>query len=721
MKSYGWLLLALAPTVAVAQDKGAAAPTPAQVVVNGEAERDFVAGKLVIGKKAITESGAQNAGEVLRREPAITVGKNGQIGLMGLPGYTQVLVDGQSHTTGDPMQLDALQIERIEIIKSATAESGPYGIAGTINIVRRKVERKTMTQLRANGNMAGGQGGGGVTLSSNQVPDESPWSYNYTLMADRRNTPGLRQYRQEETIGGQQRVLYQGTDASTSRFDIFSAEANAELRLSAAHKLRFSVDAGRVVQSSGASEQRSWPDARRLVADKKGRTPMTSRSADVKWNWNIDEESRLELALRSLAMSMDSAEQRFEQWTPGQPRTRFDGSQRDGLNHFVDLTYNTEFKGGHDVSAGLKFARNSGDINHVNQVNGMPDLSYGVLGNNVAERTTTTRFFAQDDWRLDRANALGFGLSTEERKMDLREGPYQNRSTYRIWSPTLHFAHKIGSDRKRQLRASLARTFQAPSENQLMLRPSINDLAPCNAAGQCGANTPDTSDSAGNPKLQPERALGLNLRYSHGFGSGSEFATELYSRRIDNKIGTRLALENVAWANVPRYVSRPENLGEADIYGISFEGRTSAKDFWKNAPALDLNGSLGISRSHLRDLPGPDNRISGQLPWRAKLGLSYSVPGMPLKLNADANWLPSDWTRQNLVERAYQSSRFTLNTSAAWKVDAKTRLVFNVDNLVKRKGRQIEEYSAQGLLLTGYSERESNTRVRVSLDTTLGN
>lgn len=715
MKSYGWLLLALAPAAAAQE-----AAAPAQVVVQGEAERDFVAGKLVIGKKAIADSGAQNAGEVLRREPAVTVGKNGQISLMGLPGYTQILLDGQPPTALDPLQLDALQIERIEIIKSATAETGPFGIAGTINIVRRKVERKALTQLRTSGSMAGGQGGGGLNWSSNQVPDESPLSYNYTLMLDRRNTPGARQYRQEQTLGGRQVMLYQGEESSTSRLDMAIADLNAELKLDGAHKLRFSADAGQVKEASGRLEQRAWPDGQRLRARTESRTPMTNFGLGVTWNWNIDSESRFELSLRTLAMGLDSDYQRFEQWTPGQPRTRLDASEKDGRSHFVDLKYNTEIKGGHEVSAGAKFTRSADDIHYRNLVNGLPDLSFGVLGNRVDVDTTTSRIFVQDDWRLDRANALGFGLSAEERKLDIGEGPYDQRSRYRVWSPTLHFAHKIGADRKRQVRASLARTFQAPSDDQLMQRPYINPLAPCNAAGVCGANSPDTNDSAGNPQLQPERALGLNLRYSHGFGSGGEMAAELYARRIDNKIGNTLALENVAWANVPRYVSRPANLGQADIHGISFEGRTSAKDWWTGAPALDLNGSLGLARSRLRDLPGPDNRIPGQLPWRAKLGLAYSVKGLPLKLNADANWLPADWTRQSLVERAYQSSKFTLNTNGIWKFNAKTKLVVGIDNLVKRKGRNIDEYSAQGLTLSGYSEKQANTRLRVSLDTMLG-
>lgn len=51
-----------------------------QVVVNGsqtdiEASRDFVAGKLIIGRKQIADSGLQNVSEILKREPAVSVGK----------------------------------------------------------------------------------------------------------------------------------------------------------------------------------------------------------------------------------------------------------------------------------------------------------------------------------------------------------------------------------------------------------------------------------------------------------------------------------------------------------------------------------------------------------------------------------------------------------------------------------------------------------------------
>jgi outer membrane receptor for ferrienterochelin and colicin len=87
------------------------------VIINGsftdiEARRDFVAGKIIIGRKRIQESGLQNVEDLLKREPVITVGKDGRIGLLGLPGYTQILVDGMPPTTGkDINELDLVRRE----------------------------------------------------------------------------------------------------------------------------------------------------------------------------------------------------------------------------------------------------------------------------------------------------------------------------------------------------------------------------------------------------------------------------------------------------------------------------------------------------------------------------------------------------------------------------------------------------------------------------------
>ena len=80
---------------------------------------------------------------MLKRLPGVTIqgrpGRGGAIRLRGLgSGYTQILLDGERVPPG--FSLDSLtpeQIERIEILRAPTAETGARAIAGTINIVTR--------------------------------------------------------------------------------------------------------------------------------------------------------------------------------------------------------------------------------------------------------------------------------------------------------------------------------------------------------------------------------------------------------------------------------------------------------------------------------------------------------------------------------------------------------------------------------------------------------
>ena len=129
---------------AVAQETPAPpAPTPTQVVVTGSqadtpSRREFIAGKIIIGRQRIEESGLRTVEELLKREPAVSVSADGRIGLLNMPGYTQVLVAGRPPMSGKTTDLDLTQVEKIEIVKSSMAEYGPFSIAGTINIVSRK-------------------------------------------------------------------------------------------------------------------------------------------------------------------------------------------------------------------------------------------------------------------------------------------------------------------------------------------------------------------------------------------------------------------------------------------------------------------------------------------------------------------------------------------------------------------------------------------------------
>ncbi|MDY0962938.1 TonB-dependent receptor domain-containing protein [Massilia sp. CFBP9026] len=332
---------------------------------------------------------------------------------------------------------------------------------------------------------------------------------------------------------------------------------------------------------------------------------------------------------------------------------------------------------------------------------------------------TSARLFIQDEWRINRRWAVNLGASGERRRYQLVEGPASNRPRFDLWSPSAHVSHRVKGNRKRQLRASLARSYQTPFFDDMLLRPTINPYAPCPAQGLCGPNGIDLADSSGNPALRPERALGLNLSYAHGFGRDSELTVEFYARDISDKNGQEVALVDVPWASTPRYVIRQANLGQARIRGLDLEARLAGKDFSPTLANLELSGSIGLADSTLSDLPGPDNRIAGQSPWRAKLGGSYALQSLPVKLGFDASYLPEDWVRSSVNQRVYESSRCTLNLNASWNVSKTTVLRLNLDNLLARRKARIDEYLEQDSIVRLSAWNANHARIVVRFETSL--
>ena len=315
--------------------------------------------------------------------------------------------------------------------------------------------------------------------------------------------------------------------------------------------------------------------------------------------------------------------------------------------------------------------------------------------------------------------ALNAGLSGAQVGIDAAEGPYRGQARFRLWSASLHLSKKIGADDEHQLRLSLARSFTPPDADRYTLRPLIHPLAPCPASGVCGANTVATADASGNIGLQPERALGLNLAYQHSIADNSEFTLELYTRRIDNKVGEQIALESVAWSAAPRYVARPANLGEARASGIDAEMELALRDFDEDAPKVTLRASVGLARSHVASLPGPDNRLDKQSPWTAKLGAAYGMQGEPLKFNLNANWSPAVWARTSLAERSKLARRFELDASAIWTIDNKQRLVVDLKLRSPRVAQQVNEYREDGGQFRLYTDASRYQQLNVRFETTL--
>jgi outer membrane cobalamin receptor len=94
--------------------------------------KDDTATKIVVNSAEIMKFGDTQLADVLKRLPGITV-QGSSIRMRGLGnGYTQILIDGERAPPGFTIdQLSPTMIERIEIIRAATAEFSTQSIAGT--------------------------------------------------------------------------------------------------------------------------------------------------------------------------------------------------------------------------------------------------------------------------------------------------------------------------------------------------------------------------------------------------------------------------------------------------------------------------------------------------------------------------------------------------------------------------------------------------------------
>jgi outer membrane receptor for ferrienterochelin and colicin len=112
--------------------------------------KDDTATKIVVNSAEIMKFGDTQLADVMKRLPGITV-QGSSIRMRGLGnGYTQILIDGERAPPGFTIdQLSPALIERIEIIRAATAEFSTQSIAGTINIVLKKKVSLAQREVRA--------------------------------------------------------------------------------------------------------------------------------------------------------------------------------------------------------------------------------------------------------------------------------------------------------------------------------------------------------------------------------------------------------------------------------------------------------------------------------------------------------------------------------------------------------------------------------------------
>ena len=657
--------------------------------------RESTAAKTIIGRDELDRYADQSVAEVLKRLPGVTLGgrpgRGGAVRMRGLgAGYTQILINGERMGAG--ISLDDLtpeQLERIEVLRAPTAETGAQAVAGTINIVLREDVRKRLNNVNL-----------GITDEDERLQPSASWSradqvgdfsYNLNahLMRSDRLSTSRTTTRETRTplAGGAETVTLDRTDTTDSRDWRRAAHLGGRLqwKLDGGDTLAltpFAILSSGGGNASGVRRTDLGPASFDAVRQQTERDYRLLR-LNGQWNQRHAGGARLETRAGYSRSNFDADSRRTEALGGLDNRSQQDLSALDEQWWSAGGKYTRNLGGDHQLATGWELERGQRDDGRSSLQTLLPSGATTSLladfGDNLSARTTRSALWAQDEWAITGQWSVHGGLRWEaiNTRSDLVTGAVDNTS--RVLSPLLHAIYRLEEGGRDQIRASLTRSYRAPTLQNIAARASINSAAPVGAT-----NSASTPDRAGNPDIRPELATGLDIAFERYLDGGGVLSASVFHRRIEDLIRNQTRLETVSWSSAPRYVSRPQNVGKASTQGIELEAKFRLDEVIAEAAPIDLRTSGAVFRSSVDGIDGPDNRLDQQPGWTAGLGADWRLRGIPLTVGGNLALTPAYAVRQSATQRSTTDARRVLDAYALWRFSPVAQLRLAASNLLAR-------------------------------------
>ena len=647
--------------------------------------RQSTAAKIVVGHDELVSHGDTTLLDALKRLPGVTVsgtgGRGSEIRLRGLGnGYTQILVNGEPLAPGFSLEtLNPDLIERIEIYRSATAEFSAQAIAGTINIITRQALSRRQREAK-------------LTWARTNARDSAD------LFAQVSDTAGKLAYTLPFSVGqnrfhGTDRAEQVGTDPSGARtLDWQTTHDNRGVGENANFSPRLNWTFAK--DHALSSESFFYYNRFHGVFDEDTTTLLGAPPQYASNNLDIVATN---YALRTnlvYTRQMEGGAQLEARLGVGHFRrishVVWDADDDAGtfiLHRTVDghvsddnLTtrgkYLLPFVTHHSIALGWdgEQRRRLEDRLQLDVTpTGLPTFD---IDESYDAKVLRMAFFAQDEWEMTPRLSSYLGLRWEG--IDTRDignsvASVHNRSG--VWSPIVQGVWKLPGTEKDQLRGGIARTYRAPTVQELIPRRYI-----------ANNNTATSPDFQGNPQLQPELAWGLDLAYEHYFSGGGIFSVSGFARRIDNVILRSLSNVNGT------FITQPANEGKASTRGIEFDAKTNLRTLFPTGPSLDLRANLTIARSSVDFLPGPNNRLDSQTPLSGSAGFDYKATSMPLTYGASFTFKSGGPVVLSDTQTRYTAARRNLDVYAVWTFSPSVKLRGTISNLLAQDYLDVEGY-----------------------------
>jgi outer membrane receptor for ferrienterochelin and colicin len=591
-----------------------------QVEIKGpgtqELRRNDTAGRIVVGRDELARFGDTTVSSALRRQPGLSVVGN-EIRMRGLgAGYTQILIDGDPAPSG--FAVDSLSpdlIERIEILRSASADTSAQAVAGSINIVLRKATGAPRRNLKLTAGHAQGRTSPSGTLQWSGRDGANAYGLAATLSQVRRIDEPLIE---ERSSSGDARRIDERDDSRLTklslapRMDVKLPGADT-FGLSGLFDLSRNSFSGRQLETTLQGLPTASPDARwRGVYD------TWLMKSDLNWSHRFGAENAARLVLKAgveanrrpgdyLFRGIDAAGR------PWFERAVTSSALEKRATSTGKLTAPLALLGeGHEAAIGWDLAATRRGETRLQHDRAPGQGPYYTLDQDYTATVGRLALYAQDEWTPRPGLQAYLGLRWEGLDTRTRGRDYAGASTRSsVFSPVAQLVWKLPGRPRDQLRLALARTYKAPQPRELVPRRyTVNN-----------DNGPANPDFEGNPNLRPELAWGLDAALESYFARDGMASVSLYARRIRDVVLQRLWQDGATW------VYSPANAGGASVRGVEFDARLPLPSPGSGWPSIDLRTNLGRNWSRADSLSGPDNRLDAQAPFTLNLGADARFKG----------------------------------------------------------------------------------------------
>jgi outer membrane receptor for ferrienterochelin and colicins len=672
--------------------------------------RESTASKIVIGREEIEKQGDATIGEVLKRMPGISIGgvpgRGGGIRMRGLSaGYTQILLDGQRVPPGFSIEsLTPEMVEKIEIYRAPTAETGAQAIAGTINIITREGRKGMPSELKVGSSWQGGYASPNASLV--QYKDFERWSANYTLSFNQFAAPdhSESELTRRELVtapNGWRDTTRERITDSLMRRDGVNGTARLQFKGSPGESLTlmpfFAISRGstptNIVVDQASTGQNALTTGS-TTASALNENQFAIARVNGQWRRKLSADSNMEWKFN--AGGWNSRNQYNQSSVTALLPSYVESSTVKDRSLTLSGKYTNVMGGGHQWVSGSEVEsvrRTQVGENNLANMSGSADLQASSMRYAI---------YSQDEWQLTPHWSTHLGARYEQLTTEGNTTSGHVSNTNSVFTPLLHAMWRPKPDSRDQVRVSLTRSFRTPSMPTLLARRiyARDETSPTNA------------DSMGNPNLKPEIATGLDVAIERYLPQGGVVSASVFHRQIQNLIRSVTSYENSS----QRWVSTPQNISEAVTQGIELEAKFRLNQVMPQALPIDLRNNVSFYRSRVLSIMGPDNRLDQQPSVTANFGADYRMRTRPFTVGGNINYNPGYTTRTSNVQWFTVSQKRVIDVYGLWRVDNNTSWRLTLSNLDPRYYNTNSYYNTPDFVENNNTRNQSWTNVQIRLE-----